>query len=313
MDVNASEQQMNAPRSVRLATGAMGTRFEFLLLGEDARLLRAAGEEAIEAIEDAHRRLSRFEPGGPIHQINALAGEAPVRVDDEVFALLERCERVRDASDGVFDAVRGRRAGEHESLILDADGRTVSLTGPALTIDLGGIAKGFGLDLAAEILREAGIRSALLHGGSSTVVAIGSPPGAEAWAVSLAGSLGEETSDGAAGGAAMLRDLALSVSSQRGDRPGHVVDPSTGTAASGAGWSACLGASAEATDAWSTALIVRGDRPLGMPAELTSVLGGENPAPAARWDAIGPASSCIVSAASVRSRVDAPDSNGDLS
>ncbi|MCA9298422.1 MAG: FAD:protein FMN transferase, partial [Phycisphaerales bacterium] len=90
---------------MRLATHAMGTRFELLLAGGDEELLRAAGEEVIELIEDAHRRLTRFERGSVVSEINAAAGVGAVRADNEVFDLLSRCERYRVDSGGAFDVV----------------------------------------------------------------------------------------------------------------------------------------------------------------------------------------------------------------
>ena len=282
-------------KPVRLATCAMGTRFEFVLLGDDDRLLQAAGEEAIHAIEDTHRRLSRFEPGGPIYEINAQAGEAAVRVDDEIFELLERCSNVRTESSQAFDVVR--RAAETRlradpALNMDKTQRTIGLVSAGTMIDLGGVAKGFALDLAAEILRDSGITSAFLHGGTSTAIAVGHPPGADAWAVSL----GCDTETKTHRGIAMLADTAMSVSSQDGDRPGHVINPATGTPASNARWAACIGASAEATDAWSTALIVRGTRPCAMPDGLTSVVEINDSQDSRTCAAIGPEKSCIVSA-----------------
>ena len=285
---------------VRLATFAMGTRFEFVLVGDDDLLLRAAGEEAICAIEDAHARLNRFEPGGPIYEMNARAGIASVRVDDELFALFKRCERARRKSACGFDVVRRAKNGcatntesrTSEPLLgMDRDRRTIGLLFDGTMIDLGGVAKGFALDLAAEIIRDAGITSAFLHGGSSTMIAIGSPPDADAWAVSL----GSDAESDSPRGVAMLADVALSVSSQDGDRPGHVIDPITETAASGARWAACIGDSAEATDAWSTALIVLGSRPPAMPERLTSLLRSSESDEAFALTTIGPGKSCIVS------------------
>lgn len=246
----------------------MGTRFEFVLVGPEERLLRDAGEEAVWLVEDAHRRLSRFEPGGAVHEINRAAGVASVGVDDEVLDLLLRCEGYRTTSGGAFNIVRpigGARPGPgHEPghVLIDADSRMVCLPESGWQIDLGGVAKGFALDLAARALREAGVGVALLHGGSSTIVAIGSPPGSPGWEIALPEIQGVVS----------LRNRALSVSSQTGDRPGHVIDPGTGHRAGGSVWAGCLGSSAEATDAWSTALVVLGERPGAMEADLTAVL-----------------------------------------
>lgn len=242
----------------------MGTRFEFVLAGPDEQLLRDAGGEAVWLVEDAHRRLSRFEPGGAVHEINRAAGLASVGVDDEVLDLLRRCEGYRAGSGGAFNIVRPigiPRVGPGQ-LLIDAVSRSVCLPTAGWQVDLGGVAKGFALDLAARALREAGVGVALLHGGSSTIVAIGSPPGLQGWEIAMPDIHA----------VAMLRDRALSVSSQTGDRPGHVLDPGTGRRADGSAWAGCLGTSAEATDAWATALVVLGKRPETMEAELTAVL-----------------------------------------
>ena len=46
-----------------------------------------------------------------------------------------------------------------------------------MALDLGGVAKGHALDEAANVLQEHGVNCALIHGGTSSVVAIGNPPG----------------------------------------------------------------------------------------------------------------------------------------
>lgn len=284
--VQISQDPIAQHGTVRLATHAMGTRFELVLHGTDEPTLRAAGEDAIEAIEDAHRRLSRFEPGGPVFEMNRYAGCAAVPVDDEIRSLLTRCVAIREASVRSFDAVRSIGDGQAGSSVIEIGDHSVGLPSAETLIDLGGIAKGFALDLASEIVRDAGVCSALLHGGSSTIVALGTPPDADAWPITLVA--GDEPRRIAT---AMLRDTAMSVSSQAGDRPGHVIDPATGAPAAGAQWAACIGDSAEATDAWATALIVRGQHLEGMPRALTGVLLDET---GSRCVPTGPARACIV-------------------
>lgn len=311
----------------------MGTRFECVLYGDDERFLRAAGEEAIEVIEDAHRRLSRFEPGGPIWSINAAAGVAACVVDDEIFELLSRCERVRLGSDGAFDIVRSASGARTRAIsptsggmLLDADTRRVGVIERGMMIDLGGVAKGFAIDRARETLIEAGVTSAFLHGGGSTMIAIGSPPAGlgaadiAAWPIGLGpdgpgvegpcsdgpcsdGLCSDEPVAGGGRGSGrnqprvMLRDLALSVSSQDGDRRDHIVDPRADngpTAGRTTRWAGCLAASAEASDAWATALVVLGTRPERMPGSLTSIVACRDSDGTPRLSAIGPGRSSIV-------------------
>lgn len=256
-------------QTVRLATHAMGTRFELVLVGDDNSQLRSLGEWAVEEIEGAHSRLTRFQRGSEVSRVNRAAGGPPVLLGSELSALLSRCEAYATQSEQAFSIVReGETAVPVPgNLRLDPESGSAALPNPGTGLDLGGVAKGYALDLAADVLREGGVRSALLHGGTSTIVAIGAPPDAEAWTIALA-----RPNDQADTPFALLRDRAISVSCQDGERPGHVVDPRTGEQAGVASWAACIGTSAEATDAWATALIVLGERPPTMPEFLTSVL-----------------------------------------
>ena len=126
------------------------------------------------------------------------------------------------------------------------------------------------IDLAAASLRDNGVTSALIHGGTSTVAAIGAPPGLGAWNVGVAHT--DRTIE--------LRDQTLSVSSPTGqDRP-HIIDPRSGTPVTEPRLAICVGPSAAETDAWSTALVVLGYRPAAMPDEIESSI--EIPIPESR-------------------------------
>jgi thiamine biosynthesis lipoprotein len=236
-----------------LATRAMGTRFEIVLAGDDPHRLRPVGEAALAEIDQWHDRLSRFDPGSFVAHVNARAAREPVPLDEDLYDLLAECVTAHGATGGAFDVTVGTGA-----LLLDPGRRLARFTRPETRIDLGGVGKGHALDRAAAILRDHGVGCALLHGGTSTVVAIGAPPGATAWRIALEGA-GDPI-------VARLRDAALSVSGA------HVVDPRPGAAGCAARRAAVVGASARATDIWSTALLVLGRRPVSMPAELATVI-----------------------------------------
>ncbi|MEB3323247.1 MAG: FAD:protein FMN transferase [Synechococcaceae cyanobacterium] len=247
---------------VRLATDAMGTRFEVVLDGEDPHRLRPVGEAALAEIEEWHDRLSRFDAGSFVAHLNARAGREPVPLDADMFELLSACAAVHDASEGAFDVTVGTGP-----LMLDGRSRTVRFAGDGTAIDLGGIGKGHALDRAAAVLREHGVARALLHGGTSSVVAIGGPPGAAAWRVAL------RLDHGAA--VAHLRDAALSVSGAHerdGEPLAHVVDPRIAAPAPLARVAAVVGPSAREADAWSTALLVLGRRPAAIPDHLATLI-----------------------------------------
>jgi thiamine biosynthesis lipoprotein len=50
-----------------------------------------------------------------------------------------------------------------------------------MELDLGGIAKGYAVDRAADIMRADGVTAALISSGTSSIYALGSPPGEHGW------------------------------------------------------------------------------------------------------------------------------------
>jgi FAD:protein FMN transferase len=262
---------------LRLAVDVMGTRFELVLLTGRGDL-RAAGESAIEEIETWHRRLSRFAPDSLVSHINREASHTPVRLDRDTFELMWDAMGVWQASDGAFDitvgpvmtptghtdsavSIRDGRRGA-AALRLDPDCWTISVAGPDVSIDLGGIGKGHALDCAARVLRHAGVTAALLHGGTSSVVAIGAPADCDSWRI--------DVSSGNAARSVLLRDAAISVSdpcgpeSERRSLP-HIMNPRDGRAVAEPVRATVIGPSARLADAWSTALVVLGRTPAAFP------------------------------------------------
>ena len=259
---------------LRLATTAMGTRFELVIAGGPEAWLRTVGEAALEEIEACHSRLTRFEQDSLLAHIHREAFSHPVRLDADTFALFADALFVQKASGGAFDIDIGRAmdawgvgdrpdaARASASFVLDSQEFTIRLLRPDVRFDLGGIAKGHAIDLAVRVLHENGVSCALLHGGTSSVRAIGAPPGTGGWRIRLGRSANAHEIE--------LCDRALSVSSPAGDQPttdGHILDPRTGTSVQSSRLVAVAGPTTRMADAWSTALAVTGERP--------ETLGGE--------------------------------------
>lgn len=303
--------------TVTLARNAMNTRFELVLHGDNATSLRAAADEALTEVERIERRLSLFIPSSEIARVNALAAREPVRVSPEVFALLDHAQRLSVETGGAFDitmapllrcwGMLGKSDGHIPNtdelaaaraicgmhlVALDRANFTVRFVRAGVMLDLGAIGKGYAVEQAAEILREAGVTNALIHGGTSTVFAIGTQPDADAWKIAIDASTANPNPNlsqegncesravplpgGVRGGfpapqtttaltTIPLRDESLSVSAvsgkcfvANGRTLGHVIDPRTGEPASRALLTAVVLPSATETDALSTALLVAG-------------------------------------------------------
>jgi thiamine biosynthesis lipoprotein len=262
----------------------MATRFEIVLHGDDPRALRAAGEEALDEVDRLEAQLSLYRAGTEIANLNARASTAPVRVTPAVFHLLERARSLSAETQGVFDItvaplvrcwgfMGGGSAVPDEAALAEARGRIgmnlVALDAAALTVrfsrdgvmlDLGAIGKGYAIDRAAEILREAGVHSALIHGGTSSTFALGRQANGERWKVAITSPRQSATEAPLA--IVELEDESLSVSAvwgryfQSGGRTfGHIIDPRTGAPADNALLAAVILPSATDGDALSTALL----------------------------------------------------------
>jgi thiamine biosynthesis lipoprotein len=243
------------PSVARFAHSAMSTEFELLLAGKDREYLQEAAQAVFFEIDRLEDILSRFDPRSDISQINRLKPGEVLRVGVETFECLELALRLKAETEGCFDIdFRSSHPRETVKPEVAADGFEVSVTG-GMFLDLGGIGKGFAVDSAAELLREWGIERGLLHSGTSTALALGSPTGNSSggpgWPVGVGGAWGCSE----APKRVFLKNMALSGSGTeiKGD---HVIDPASGSPAQGhlAAW--VCHPSAAVADALSTAFMV---------------------------------------------------------
>jgi FAD:protein FMN transferase len=273
--------------TVRVARTAMATRFEVVLHGARPESLRAAAEEALDEIEAVESWLSPYRTESELARLHRLGVARPLRVDPRLLRFLLLAQEYSRRTQGLFDptlgplvrawgfqggipvspddsaiAIARTRVGWNQFEIDEAAG-TVQLACPGVEFHPGAMGKGYALDRAVEILRDAGIEHALIHGGTSTVCALGSPPDADGWEISLpippAGSA--RVWPGGTPPRITLRDTTLSVSAVWGRpeaRVHHILDPRTGEPANGLSLAAVAADSATDSDVWSTALLVGG-------------------------------------------------------
>ena len=252
------------PPLVHLHRPAMATTFEVWLpagagqaAGADPEHLEAVATAALDEVARLEALLSRHDPTAEVARVNREASFAPVRVDVELFALLEDCRRRFTDTGGAFDVCAGSGRRFADDVELDADTRTVRFTHPDARIDLGGYGKGYALDAAGRIFDAFGVTSALAHGGTSSVLARGVQADETPWRIDLRDPFGGEPKAPVAGVA--LTDAGLSSSAVLHPGRPHtgLIDPRTGRAPEPAG---CAVVAPTALDAevWSTALLVMG-------------------------------------------------------
>jgi thiamine biosynthesis lipoprotein len=266
---------------LRLATQAMGTRFELLLEGRDRTHARAAGEAALELIEACDARWSRFRSDSLISRLNRAAGAAPLALDADTLELLARCLELGRDTQAAFDVCLGsamdrlRTDAEASAALgaleVDREGSRARLVSAGTRLDLGAIGKGRALDMAREALLDQGVRRALLHGGTSSVMALGESPRAheaadeiefhsdfdhDGWGLALSASMEQER--------VCLSDEGFSLSAANVARgsalEAHVLEPHSGRALRSGCRAAVRARYAADADAWSTALLVLAER-----------------------------------------------------
>lgn len=193
-------------------------------------------------------RCWRDEDGNPRTPTDAQLATANNRVGMERLVLKdsERASEESEDKPGPREFSVGVKAGSQ------------SKTAAGVEVDLGGIGKGYALDKSALILEDWEIESALLHGGTSTALAIGSGeepagccPGERGWPVGVGGIWGKTI------GVEKVHLWGEALSGSGTEVKGeHVLDPRTGLAADAhlAAWVRC--ASAARADALSTAFMV---------------------------------------------------------
>ena len=264
---------------------SMGTVFTVAAYGRDRTFLSEVMEQVFDEVDRLDEQMSNYKPGSELSVINREAARHLIVVEPGLFHLLQICIQRSEATDGAFDVTvgplmkawgffrgRGRlptqpeiseiltRVGYHH-LELDAEHRTIRFDEPGIEIDLGGIAKGYAVDRAVDILRANGITSALVSSGTSSIYALGSPPGTLGWKITLRDPYdAHKPAD-----VIHLQNYSLSTSGSYerffeidGKNYCHIMNPHTGWPVQGVLSAAVLAATGTDTDGRSAGCFVMG-------------------------------------------------------
>ena len=279
--VTASE----APVRYEASHESMGTIFTVAVYGRDRTFLAEVVEQVFDEVDRLDEQMSNYKPQSELSAINREAAGHPVIVEPGLFHLLEICVQRSQQTDGAFDITvgplmkswgffrgRGRLPTSAEinevlervgygHLKLDAGRRTIRFDESGVEIDLGGIAKGYAVDRAVDILRSNGITSALVSGGTSSIYALGSPPGALGWKITLRDPYDEHKP----ADVIHLQNYSLSTSGNYerffeigGKSYCHIMNPHTGWPVQGVLSAAVLAATGTDTDGRSAGCFVMG-------------------------------------------------------
>jgi FAD:protein FMN transferase len=247
--------KMRREAAIRRSLPVMGTVAEIAVVHRDARHAQGAIDAAFAELQSVERTMSRFRADSDIGRANFGAAAGPIAVSAATATVLMEALRWASASDGLFDPALGRAvalwnvgqrhappaAGEVRRLAgqqlyrqLEVGQRggesVVRFHEREMALDLGGIAKGYAVDRAVEVLRAWGIRHALVNAGGD-LYALGRSPEGDPWEVGVQ----SPTTPGQLAATLLLEDQAVATSGDyqqhfdhAGRRYHHLLDPRTG-------------------------------------------------------------------------------------
>ncbi len=246
------------PERVHGQGAAMGTHVAFAAYTTatvDARKTRAAFDAALEEIKRIEDLMTTWRDS-EVTRINAAAGKASVKVSDETFSVIKDAVHTSEISEGTFDITFHTLHGlwkfdedldphppaekdlkarlpfvSYRNIKLDEREKTVMLAKERTQIGLGGIAKGYAVDMAARVLEKAGLSSFFVQAGGD-LLARGTKPDGTEWQAGIRDPRGPE---GKYFAKLPLTDHAFSTAGDYerayvvgGKRYHHIIDPRTG-------------------------------------------------------------------------------------
>lgn len=263
----------------------MGNNFAITVVGENAEFANDNIQAAIAEMQRIEALFTTYQPSSQTNLINDNAGLQPVKVDSEVFDLIQRSIHISKITQGAFDISYGsidkslwnfdktmttlpsRETAskmvhliDYRNIILDSEKQTVFLKEKGMRIGFGGIGKGYAAEMAKKILVKNQIKSGIIN-ASGDLTAWGFQPNGKPWTIGIANP------DAPTNAFSFLEisDKAIATSGNyekfvmiNGKKYSHTIDPKTGLPITGIKSVTVIANNAEFADAMATPIAVMG-------------------------------------------------------
>jgi thiamine biosynthesis lipoprotein len=282
--VACTAQPPAGPAVVERSFVSMGSSLRLAIWTTDEPKASAAADQVYKEFDRLESLLSVWKPGSDVVRLNAAAGREPVAVSDDTLQVLTAARIGGERTGGKFDITFGALADiwkfDHDqdnrvpdraaiearlplvdfgAVHVDAVKRTAFITRPGVRVHLGGIGKGYAVDVAVALLRQQGFRDFLIQAGGD-IYAAGTNNGTP-WKVGIADPRGSHE----AFAALEIRDATVSTSGdyersfvKDGVRYHHLIDPDRGEPARGCRSVTIVTTRATMADVWSTGIFIMG-------------------------------------------------------
>ncbi|MGB3153582.1 MAG: FAD:protein FMN transferase [Chitinophagaceae bacterium] len=263
----------------------MGNRFEITVVSDNEKDALTRIDEAVGEISRIEKLLTTFKEDSQTNLINRNAGMAPVKVDREVFDIINRSKRISEVTQGAFDITYGSvdkklwnfdkgmtslpdaetaknavHLINYRNVILDEKKCTVFLKEKGMRIGFGGIGKGYAAERAKYILQQKGITSGIVN-AAGDLTAWGNQPDGKEWTIGIA----DPNSTHHPFSYLSITDMAIATSGNyekfitiNGKKYSHTIDPKTGLPVTGIKSVTIISPNAEVADAMATPVMIMG-------------------------------------------------------
>ncbi len=265
-------------------TKMLGSPFEMTVVAQDTVEGNYFIQKAIDEVKRIEHLISDWIPTTQISQVNQNAGITPIRVDQEVFQLIERAIKISKLTNGAFDisyasmdkiwkfdgsmkempteeAIKNSVAKVgYQNIILNEKESTIFLKNNGMKLGLGGIGQGYIADKIKALLIESGCKSGIVN-VSGDIFAWGKQPDGKPWTVAIVNPINKNK----VFATFPLEDSAVETSGSyekyvtfNGKRYSHIIDPRTGYPAAGIVSVSVFAKTTEVADALATGVFVLG-------------------------------------------------------
>lgn len=275
------------PRLYRRVLKLMGNRFELSVVSQDITHATSCIDKAVEEITRIEKLLTTFAETSQTNLINEQAGHSAVKVDREIFDLIQRSKKISEITQGAFDITYGSidkklwnfdktmtslpeaetakslvRLINYRNVLLDEKNCTVFLKEKGMRIGFGGIGKGYAAERAKLILQQNGIESGIVN-AAGDLTAWGYQPNGKPWTIGIADpnttrqafSYLEITNTSVATSGNYEKYIVID-----GKKYSHTIDPKTGLPVRGIKSVTIICPNAEIADAMATPVMIMGTK-----------------------------------------------------
>ncbi|MFC4688460.1 FAD:protein FMN transferase [Epilithonimonas pallida] len=263
----------------------MGNAFEITVVSDDENSANQHIDAAINEIRRIEKLLTTFSEESQTNLINRNAGIESVKVDWEIFDLIERSLRISRITDGYFDISYGGidksfwnfdremkklpnpelikehlKLVNYKNIILDRENQTVFLKEKGMRIGFGGIGKGYAAEMAKQMLQNRGVTSGIVN-ASGDLTTWGNQANGKPWTVGIADP------DNAKQPFSYMNITNMAVATSgnyekfvmiNGKKYSHTINPKTGMPVSGVKSVTIFCPNAEIADAMATPVSIMG-------------------------------------------------------